>query len=124
MSKKEVGWFVIDDTVIDKIHSKFIEMTYYQWSGKHHKIVKGIGLISLVWTDGEVTYPLDYRIYNPDDDEKTKNDHFREIIQTVINPGFSPYLVLFDVGIQGLKILNFKKSRTQLVCRIEKEPAC
>ena len=27
--EKRSGWFVIDDTVIDKIHSKFIEMTYY-----------------------------------------------------------------------------------------------
>lgn len=64
--------FVLDDTVIDKIHSKFIEMTYYQWSGKHHGIVKGIGLISLVWTDGSFTYPLDYRLYDPEADEMTK----------------------------------------------------
>ena len=32
--EKKSGWFVIDDSVIDKIHSKFIEMTYFQWSGK------------------------------------------------------------------------------------------
>ena len=25
--EKMIGWFVLDDTVIDKIHSKFIEMT-------------------------------------------------------------------------------------------------
>ena len=85
-------------------------MTYYQWSGKHHKIVKGIGLISLVWTDGEVTYPLDYRLYDPDDDEKTKNGHFREMIQTAINRGFSPYLVLFDSWYSGIENLKFLRN--------------
>ncbi len=43
-------------------------MTYYQWRGKHHKVVKGIEIISLVWTDGSFTYPLDYRLYYPDED--------------------------------------------------------
>jgi len=48
--EKRNGWLILDDTVIDKIHSKQIELTHYQWSGKHHKVVKGIGLITLVWT--------------------------------------------------------------------------
>ena len=83
--EKKSGRFVIDDSVIDKIHSKFIEMTYFQWSGKHHKIVKGIGLISLVWTNGFYTFPIDYRLYDPEEDGKTKNDHFREMLQTAID---------------------------------------
>lgn len=104
---KTSGWFVIDDTVIDKIHSKSIEMTYYQWSGKHHKIVKGIGLISLVWTDGINTFPIDYRLYDPEEDDKTKNDHFREMIQTAISRGFTPALVLFDSWYSGIENLKF-----------------
>jgi hypothetical protein len=28
--KKRSGWLIVDDTVIDKIHSKQIELTYYQ----------------------------------------------------------------------------------------------
>jgi len=42
--EKRSRWLIVDDTVIDKIHSKQIELTYYQWSGKHHSVVKGIGL--------------------------------------------------------------------------------
>jgi putative transposase len=37
--EKRNGWFVLDDTVIDKMYSKQIELTCYQWSGKHHKVV-------------------------------------------------------------------------------------
>jgi hypothetical protein len=107
---KTNGWFVVDDTILDKIHSKEIEMTYYQWSGKHHKIVKGIGLISLVWTDGIITYPLDYRFYDPDIDSMTKNDHFRAMIQTAISRGFSPNIILFDSWYSGIENLKFLRS--------------
>ena len=107
---KTNGWFVVDDTILDKIHSKEIEMTYYQWSGKHHKVVKGIGLISLVWTDGTITYPLDYRFYDPDIDNMTKNDHFRAMIQTAISRGFSPNCILFDSWYSGIENLKFLRS--------------
>ena len=107
---KIIGWLVIDDTVLDKIHSKSIEMTYYQWSGKHHKIVKGIGLISLVWTDGYITFPIDYRLYDPEEDEKTKNDHFRDMISKAIDRGFTPGLVLFDSWYSGIENLKFLRS--------------
>ncbi len=90
------GWLILDDTVIDKIYSKKIELTYYQWSGKNHKVVKGIGLISLVWTDGIVTFPIDYRIYDKCEDQKTKNDHFREMLKIADNRGFNPSFVMFD----------------------------
>lgn len=101
------GWLVADDTVIDKIHSKKIEGTYFQWSGKHRKVVRGIGLISLVWTDGEHTFPINYRIYDIDNDEKTKNDHFQDMLQEAYNKGFRPYFVLFDSWYSGVANLKF-----------------
>jgi hypothetical protein len=62
--EKRSGWLIPDDTVIDKIHSNQIEVTYYQWSGNHHNVVKGLGLISRVWTAGISPCPIDYRIYD------------------------------------------------------------
>jgi len=103
------GWLVLDDTVIDKIHSEKIETTHFQWSGKHRKVVKGIGLITLVWTDGANTFPVDYRIYDIDCDGKTKNDHLRDMLQTASDRGFNPYFVMFDSwysGIENLKYLD------------------
>jgi transposase, IS4 family len=45
--EKRNGWLIVDDTVIDRIHSKQIELTYYQWSRKHHSVVNGIDRITL-----------------------------------------------------------------------------
>jgi len=107
--EKRNGWLILDDTVLDKIYSEQIELTYYQWSGKHHKIVKGIGLITLVWTDGVNTFPVDYRIYDKDGDELSKNDHFRDMVKTAFDRGFQPYFVMFDSwysGIDNLKCID------------------
>lgn len=107
--EKRIGWLIVDDTVIDKIHSKQIELTYYQWSGKHHSVVKGIGLITVVWTDGTSTFPIDYRIYDKDGDELSKNDHFRDMLKTASERGFQPYFVMFDSwysGIDNLKCVS------------------
>jgi len=107
--EKRNGWLILDDTVLDKIYSKQIELTYYQWSGKHHKIVKGIGLITLIWTDGVNTFPVDYRIYDKKGDELSKNDHFRDLVKTAADRGFQPYFVMFDSwysGIDNLKCID------------------
>jgi putative transposase len=39
---------------------------------------------------------IDYRIYNKDEDEKTKNDHFLEMLDTAEDRGFKPIYVLVD----------------------------
>ncbi len=52
------------------------------WSGKHHGVVQGINLISLVWTDRECRLPCDFRLYNKAEDGLSKNDHFQQMIAT------------------------------------------
>ena len=42
-------------------------------------------------------YPIDYRVYAPETDGKTKNDHFRELlIQAVTSQQIQAGTVLFD----------------------------
>ena len=41
----------IDDTVLDKPYSQHMDLVSYFWSGKHHRSVKGIHLITLYATD-------------------------------------------------------------------------
>ena len=72
------GYLIVDDKTLDKSYSKKIGFVRYQWSGKHHRTDKGIGLITLIWTDDENILPVDFRIYDIDEDEKSKNDHFLE----------------------------------------------
>ena len=68
-----------DDTVIDKSYSNpnLTELIGYFWSGKHHRPIKGINLITLYYTEASgKSLPVNYRIYNKQED-KTKNDYLR-----------------------------------------------
>jgi hypothetical protein len=71
------GFLIVDDTTLDKPYSHQIELVTYHWSGKHHRIVKGISLVTLLWSDGTSIIPLDFRVYNHDTDGKTRMITFR-----------------------------------------------
>ena len=60
--KLESGILVIDDSTLDKPYSQKIELVTKHGSGKHHRVVRGINVISLLWTDGDRHIPCDYRI--------------------------------------------------------------
>lgn len=74
------AYLIADDSVQNKRYSRQIEMVKAQYSGNEHEVVRGIGVVNLVHSNGEDYYPVDYRIYAPDADGKTKNDHFREML--------------------------------------------
>src|SRR5438874_13388 len=57
------GWLVVDDTTLDKPHAKHMGLVCQHWSGRHRRVVAGINLITLAWTDGDRVYPADYRLY-------------------------------------------------------------
>ena len=94
------GFLIVDDTVLDKPYSEKIGFVRRQWSGKHHRTVKGIGLITLVWTDGKIVFPIDFRIYNIEEDNKTKNDHFRDMLDKAEERGFKLSTLCLISGIQ------------------------
>ncbi len=50
-------------------------------SGAAGGLVDGIGVVSLLHSDGQEFYPVDFRVYAPDCDGKTKNDHFRDYLR-------------------------------------------
>jgi hypothetical protein len=77
------------------------------WSGKHGRVVQGINLVSLVWTDGDACLPCDFRIYNKSQDGLSKNDHFRQMVQTAHDHGLEPELVAFDSWYSGLDNLKY-----------------
>ncbi len=106
---KDDGVLVIDDSTLDKFYAKAIEPVHRHWSGKHKRVVWGINLISLVWSDGDRTLPLDYRIYDKPEDGLTKNDHFRDLIAAAKRREFCPRAVLFDSWYSALD--NLKQVR-------------
>jgi putative transposase len=115
------GVLVIDDSTLDKFHAKAIEPVHRHWSGKHKAVVRGINLISSVWTDGDRILPADCRIYDKPVDGLTENDHFRDLIAAAERRGFRPRAVLFDSWYSGLDDLKLVRSRgwaflTRLKC--------
>jgi putative transposase len=104
------GVLVLDDSVLDKPYAKQMDLVARQWSGKHKRVVRGIGLVTLLWSDGEALIPCDYRLYDKEGDGLTKNDHARALLDTAKARDFAPAMVLFDSWYASLA--NLKAVRT------------
>lgn len=75
------GYLLFDDTVADKNYSREIEVVRRQYSGNAKAVIRGIGLVTCVYVNPETAqfWVVDYRIFDPDRDGKTKLDHVREM---------------------------------------------
>ena len=105
----EMGVLVIDDSTLDKFYAKKMELVTRHGSGKHGRVVQGINLITLLWTEGDRHIPLDYRFYEKAVDGATKNDHFRAMLQASKERGFAPQCVVFDSwygSVENLKLIH------------------
>ena len=106
------AFMLIDDSVQDKGYSRFIELVKLQYSGAEHGLVRGIGIVNLVHSAGNQKdfYPIDYRIYAPDQDGKTKNEHFSEmVINAVFAKKIQAQRILFDswyASVENLKLVH------------------
>lgn len=76
------GFILFDDTVLDKDYSFAIEGVKKQYSGNAHGLIKGIGLVNCVYYNPELKEfsIIDYRIYDPETDGKTKIDHVKDML--------------------------------------------
>ena len=108
----EHAFLIADDSVHDKRYSRFIELVRKQYSGAEHGLVRGIGVVNLVHSSGAAGdfYPIDYRIYAPETDGKTKNDHFREmLVRAIADKRIQAKTVLIDswyAGADNLKLIH------------------
>ena len=90
---------IFDDTVADKRHSFKIELVRRQYSGNAHGIVKGIGVVNCLYVnlDTDEYWIIDWRIYDPDSDGKTKLDHVKDMFDDAIHNKSLPFrAVLMD----------------------------
>jgi len=107
------GILSVDDTVIEKLYSepKHAELIGYFWSGKYHKSIKGLNLITLYYSDiHKNSVPINYRIYDQKEG-KTKNDYFREMVVEVTEWGLKPRLVTGDSWYSGVENLKFLRNQ-------------
>lgn len=105
----ENGYILFDDTVLDKSHSFAIELVRRQWSGNAKKVIKGIGIVTCVYVnpDTEQFWVIDYRIFDPDRDGRSKLDHLLEMWQTILYVEKLPFrTVLMDSWYATMKVMK------------------
>ena len=108
MIDKETGYLIADDSVLDKRFSRNNALVGKHWSGNEHRLISGIDLVNLLWTKGHECIPVDYRIYQSGEKkEKTKNDHFRDMLTVAKKRGFKPYYVLGDCWYGSVENMKF-----------------
>ena len=93
------AYLIFDDTVINKKYGHNIELARRQYSGNEHQVIHGIGIVNCIYFNpqNEQLWIIDYRIYDPDTDKKTKIDHVEEMILNAINNKKIPFkTVLMD----------------------------
>lgn len=111
---RDAGVLVLDDTTLDKPYARKMELVSRHWSGKHRRVVWGINLLTLLWSDGVALIPCDFRLYDKPQSGKSKNDHLatatspqvRDLLAVARERGFAPEYVLFDSWYASLENLK------------------
>src|SRR5215212_7129681 len=104
------GMWLLDDSTLDKPYARHIELVCRHWSGKHHAVVKGINLLTLLWTDGDRHVPCDWAVYDKPNDQLSKNALFRTLLRRARDRGLTPRCVGFDSWYSGLDNLKLLRS--------------
>ena len=111
----------VDDSVLDKPYSYSVALVSHFWSGKHHRVVKGINLVTLYYTDPAGRHmPVNYRVCDKSEG-KTKNDYFHEMLIEVLAWGLKPAFVTGDSWYSCVKNLKtIKNHQTGFMFAVEK----
>ena len=107
------GCVVFDDTIIDKDFSHKIELVRRQYSGNAHGIIKGIGVVTCVYVnpDTQEHWVIDYRIYDPQGDGKSKLDHVQDMLTNVVHhKSLACRTVLMDTWYATKELMLFIES--------------
>ena len=103
------GYLLLDDTVLDKRHSHFIEMVRRQWSGNAQAVIPGIGVVTCVYVNPELQrfWVLDFRLFDPERDGRSKIDHLLEMFDRVLQSCASSIrVVLMDSWYASRKVIK------------------
>jgi putative transposase len=57
------GYLIVDDTVVEKPYARLLGEAAWVWSSKQRKVVFGVAVVLLVWTDGQVRLPVAFRLW-------------------------------------------------------------
>lgn len=89
----EKGYLVLDDTTWRRFTKK-AEAVSYVWDSTIGKVVFGMSVVMLIWTDGKRKVPLGIRVWRKGG--KSKVELAAELLRQAHERGLSPEFVLFD----------------------------
>jgi len=92
----EGGTLDVDDSTLDKPYSQRMALVGHFWPGKHHRVVKGLNLITLFYTGPQGrSLPVNDRVYDKAEG-KTKNAYFQDMLAEVLAWGLKPAFTTGD----------------------------
>lgn len=89
----EKGYLVLDDTTWQRWTRK-AEAVSFVWDSSVGKVVFGMSIVLLIWTDGKRKVPLGIRVWQKGD--KSKVELAAELLRQARQRGITPEFVLFD----------------------------
>lgn len=99
------GYLMIDDTVISKQFAKRIENIAWIFDSKIKKSILGLNLVLIAWSNGKVTVPLAFRVYQKKTG-KTKIDLAIELLDYAKKLRIKPKFVAFDSWYTAAKVFQ------------------
>lgn len=109
LDQDEGAYLIFDDTVVDKSFGPHIEPVRRQYSGNEKGVIRGIGVVSCVYVNphSEQFWVIDYRIFDPDTDGKSKLDHVEEMVGSAAHRELPFQTVVMDswYATKGLMLL-------------------
>ena len=114
------GYLILDDTVVEKPYARLLGEAAWLWSNKQHKVVFGVSLVLLVWTDGQCRIPVGYRGWQKGGPSKV--DLALELLSYARNRlRCKPQFVLFDSWYPAKRLLKrLKDYGWYFVCQLKK----
>lgn len=109
LERDQEAYLIFDDTVLDKSFGPKIEVARKQCSGNEKSVIGGIGVVSLVYVNPKTEHfwVIDYRIFDPERDGKTKLEHAREMLGSASHRGVPFETVLMDSWYATKDLMRF-----------------
>jgi hypothetical protein len=114
------GYLIVDDTVVAQPYARRLGEAAWVWSHKDRKVLFGVSVVLLVWTDGQVRIPLACRMWHQGG--PSKYDLALEVLSYARNRlKCQPAFVLFDSWYPSKKLLKrIRDYGWYVVCQLKK----
>jgi hypothetical protein len=114
------GYLIVDDTVVATPYARLLGEAAWVWSNKDRKVLFGVSVVLLVWTDGQVRLPLAFRVWHKGG--ASKYDLALELLSYARNRlRGKPAFVLFDSWYPSQQLLKrIRDYGWYVVCQLQK----